>query len=67
MVLANTLSIRHVFAPWLYVKLEAHAWIQRDGSDSGSWPQPLENHEAKGFLSNTDPDPLDNHKATNLS
>ena len=30
-------------------------------------PNPLKNHKAKGYYSNTGPDPLKNHKATKLA
>ena len=34
------------------------------GAEGPDYPSPLENHKAKGFLSNTGPDPLEYHKAT---
>ena len=37
-----------------------HARIQRVDCEA----EPLNNHKAKGFLSNTGLDPLENHKAT---
>ena len=40
-----------------------HAQIQREAGGLDN-PNPLENHKAIGFLSNTDSDPLKNHKTT---
>ena len=34
------------------------------GGAGGPDPQPLENHKAIRFLSNTGPNPLENHEAT---
>ena len=36
----------------------------REGGGEAGGPDPLKNHKAIGFLSNTGPDPLKNHKAT---
>ena len=38
--------------------------ICADPESGHGGPDPLENHKAIGFLSNTGPDPLENHKAT---
>ena len=45
------------------------ARIQSGGGGQGVWTPlpPLENHKAKGFLSNTGPDSLENHKASLVS